>query len=85
MQLEIDVNSGFATPTAIYETGNGNTVVSGAAINLNGTAVFDAIQGNHSVNGQATGLAVGLFSSNFNQAPSNTFSAIFDNVEISAV
>ena len=85
LQLEIDVNSGFATPTAIYETGNGNTVVSGAAINLNGTAVFDAIQGNHSVNGQTTGLAVGLFSSNFNQAPSNTFSAIFDNVEISAV
>ena len=85
LQLEIDVNSGFATPTATYETGNGNTVVSGAAINLNGTAVFDAIQGNHSVNGQTTGLAVGLFSSNFNQSPSDTFSAIFDAIEISAV
>ena len=85
LQLQIDVNSGFATPTATYETANGNTVVSGATINLNGTAVLGAIRGNHTINGQTTGLAVGLYNSNFNQDPSNTFTAIFDNIEISAV
>ena len=84
LQLTIDVSSGIATPTATYETANGNTVVNGAAINLTGSAVHDAILGNHTVNGQTTGLAVGLFSSNNGEPESSTFSAIFDNIEISA-
>ena len=84
IQLEIDVNSGIATPTATYETANGDTVVSGAAVNLAGTAVLDAIQGNHTINGQTSGLAVGLFSTNFGQNPSNTFAAVFDGIEVSA-
>ena len=78
------MNSGIATPTAVYETANGSTTVSGAAIDLSGTAVFDAIEGNHTINGQASGLAVGLFSSNFDAPPEDTFAAIFDNIEISA-
>ena len=84
INLAINVNSGIATPTAVYETANGNTTVSGAAIDLNGTAVFDAIEGNHTINGQSSGLAVGLFSSNFDAPVEDTFSAIFDNIEISA-
>ncbi len=85
LNLSIDVNSGTATPTATYETANGNTTVSGAAINLAGTAVLDAIRGNHTVNGQTTGLAVGLFSSNFGAPEADTFSAIFDDITITAV
>ena len=82
--LQIDVNAGTATPTAIYETANGNTAVAGVAIDLNGTAVLDAIRGNHTINGQASGLAVGLYASNFGAAEADTFSAVFDNIEISA-
>ena len=84
LNLSIDVNSGTATPTVTYETGNGNTSATGATINLFGTAVLDAIQGNHTVNGQTTGLAVGLYSSNFDAPPESTFSAVFDDVTISA-
>ena len=82
--LQIDVNSGTATPTATYQTANGTSTVSGFNIDLNGTAVFDAIEGNFTINGQTSGLAVGLFSSNVGAAQADTFSAIFDNVEISA-
>ena len=85
LNLSIDVNAGTATPTATYETANGNTTVSGGAISLAGTAVLDAIRGDHTVNGQTTGLAVGLFSSNFGAPPESTFSAIFDDITISAV
>ena len=85
INLEIDVNAGVATPTAVYETANGNTAVAGETIDLNGTSVLDAIRGNHTINGQTSGLAVGLFSSNFNAPEADTFSAIFDNIEISAV
>ena len=84
INLAIDVNSGIATPTAVYETANGSTTVTGASIDLNGTAVFNAIEGNHTINGQSSGLAVGLFSSNFDAPVEDTFSAIFDNIEISA-
>lgn len=83
MQLTIDVNAGTATPVVTYETSGGNQVVSGATINLAGTAVLDAIQGNYSVSGVTTGLAVGLFSSNFGPAPQPDFQAIFDGIEIS--
>ena len=84
MRLDIDVNTGIATPFASYETASGNTSVSGAAINLGGTAVLDAIRGDHTVNGQTTGLAVGLYSTNNGQPESSTFSAIFDNIQISS-
>ena len=85
LNLSIDVNSGAATPTASYETANGTTNVTGATVSLAGTAIFDAIQGDFTVNGQTTGLAVGLFSSNTGAPPQSTFSAIFDDITISAV
>ncbi len=84
-ELEVDPASKTATPTVTYETGGGNsTTVSGNALNLNNTAVLDAILGDYSVQGQTSGLAVGLFSSNTGQSASNTFQAIFDNIEITA-
>ena len=82
LRLTIDVGTGIASPTATYETASGTTQVSGANINLSATAVHDAILGNHSVNGQTTGLAVGLFSSNNGEPQSSTFSAIFDNLSL---
>ena len=84
-ELEIDPVAGTATPTVSYETGDGNTeTVSGEAIDLNGTAVLDAVQGNYAVEGQDSGLAVGLFSSNTGEPEADTFQAIFNDIEISA-
>jgi len=42
------------------------------------------IKGDYQVEGQKTGLAVGLFSTNDGQPESNTFQAIFDEIEITA-
>ena len=85
LNVSIDVNSGTATPTVTYETANGNTTATGSTIDLNGTAVLDAIRGDFTVNGQTTGVALGLFSSNFDAPEADTFSAIFDDITVSAV
>ena len=86
LNLSVDVNTGLATTTATYENANGGTTTTGGATtDLNGSAVLDAIRGDYTVNGQTTGLAVGLFSSNFGVPEADTFSAIFDDIEISAV
>ena len=84
-ELEIDPAAATATPTVTYETGGGNSqTVSGNALNLSGTEVLDAILGNYTVQGQTTGLAVGLLSSNTGQSEANTFQAIFNDIEITA-
>ena len=84
-ELEIDPGAATATPTVIYETGEENTTtVAGTTIDLSGTSVLDTILGNSTVNGQTTGLAVGLFSSNDGQPEANTFQAIFNDIEIAA-
>ena len=87
-ELEIDPTAATATPTVIYETGNGNTnTVSGGPISLAGTEVLEAILGNHEIQGQTTGLAVGLLSTtnaNGNQPGAGTFQAVFDDIEIAA-
>ncbi len=86
-RLEVDPGAGTATPTVIYETGPGTTnTVSGASISLAGTGVLDAILGNIQVEGQDTGLAVGLFSTNRGQpaAPAGSFQAVFGDIEITA-
>ena len=84
-ELEIDPLAGTATPTVSWETGDDNIeTATGDAIDLSGTAVLDAIQGNYTVNGQDSGLAVGLFSSNNGEPAANTFQAIFNDVEITA-
>ena len=83
-ELEIDPTAATATPTVSYETGTDIAMVMGAALDLTGTAVLDAIHRNYTVNGQTTGLAVGLFSSNTGQPEANAFQAIFGDIEISA-
>ncbi|MGB5713586.1 MAG: malectin domain-containing carbohydrate-binding protein [Waterburya sp.] len=84
-ELEIDPIAGTAIPTVSYETGDGNiNTATGQAVNLDGTAVLDAIQGNYTVNGQDSGLAVGLFSSNNGEPEANAFQAIFNDIEITA-
>ncbi len=84
-ELEIDPTAATATPLITYETGGGNSAtVSGTTIDLSGTAVLDAILGDYTVQGQTTGLAVGLLSSNFGQPEADTFQAIFDDIEITA-
>ncbi|MEO1296329.1 MAG: malectin domain-containing carbohydrate-binding protein, partial [Cyanobacteria bacterium J06636_16] len=84
-ELEVDPGAKTATPTVTYETGGGNSkTVSGSALDLSGTAVLDAILGDYSVQGQTSGLAVGLFSSNTGQSEADTFQAIFDDIQITA-
>ena len=87
-ELEIDPTAATATPTVTYETGNGNTnTVSGGPISLAGTEVLEAILGNHTIQGQTAGLAVGLLSTtnaNGNQPGADTFQAVFDDIEIAA-
>ncbi|MFK8185596.1 MAG: malectin domain-containing carbohydrate-binding protein [Phormidesmis sp.] len=81
-ELEIDPTEATATPTVRYETGDSIEQVNGRAINLAGTAIFDAIQREYTVQGQRSGLAVGLFSTNGEAAA--PLSAIFDGIELSA-
>ncbi len=84
-ELEIDPTAATATPIITYETGNGNTTtVSGTTIDLSDTTILDAILGDYTVQGQTTGLAVGLFASNTGQSEADTFQAIFDDLEITA-
>ena len=84
LELTVDVSGATVTPKMTYETANGSQVVNGSAQSIAGTAVFDAIQGNYSVQGQTTGLAVGLFSSNTGAEPQPDFQAIFDDIRITA-
>ena len=84
-ELEIDPIAGTAIPTVSYETGDGNVeTATGEAIDLNGTTVLDAIQGNYTVEGQDSGLAVGLFSSNTGEPEADAFQAIFNDIKITA-
>ncbi|MEB3214332.1 MAG: Calx-beta domain-containing protein [Leptolyngbyaceae bacterium] len=86
-ELEINPTAGTATPKVTYQTASsGNVTVTGSAINLSGTKVLDAIKGNYIAPGDssATGLAVGLFSTNADVGQANTFAATFDNIEIIA-
>jgi len=84
-ELEVDPIAGTAIPTVSWETDNGNIeTATGEVIDLSGTTVLDAIQGNYTVNGQDSGLAVGLFSSNTGQPEASTFQAIFNDIEITA-
>ena len=84
-ELEINPIAGTATPIVSYETGDGNLeTATGEVIDLSGTTVLDAIQGNYTVNGQDSGLAVGLFSSNNGQPEANAFQAVFNDIEITS-
>ncbi|MEL6478401.1 MAG: malectin domain-containing carbohydrate-binding protein [Pseudomonadota bacterium] len=85
-ELEVDVFGQVASATVSYETDQGlQTVTSGSQLDLSGSTVMDVIEGNFQTEGQTTGLAVGLFSSNTQEPVANTFQAVFDDIEITAV
>ena len=84
LTLDVDVIAGTAVPTATYETIGGDVTLTGTSIDLAGTAVLDAIRGEHAVQGQESGLAVGLYSTNNGELESNAFVAVFDDILITA-
>jgi hypothetical protein len=85
-ELEIDPGSATAIPKATFSTTNGEVTITGGAndvIDLTGSAVLDTILGNNTVQGQAIGVATGLFASNFG-SNSDTFQAVFDSISVTA-
>lgn len=85
LALQVDPAAATAIPTITYQMGDGSTqTVTGTAIDLSDTAVLDVIRGDYTVEGQTTGLAVGLLASNMGQPEANTFSAVFDDIEVVA-
>lgn len=84
-KLTVNKEAATATPTISYKVDAGVTkTVSGTVLDLSGTKVLDAILGNYAVEGQTTGLAVGLLASNGGQPASETFQATFDGITITA-
>jgi hypothetical protein len=83
-ELEIDPAAATATPKATFVTTSGDVEVTGTdVIDLTGSKVLEAILGNVTVQGQSTGLAAGLFASNFG-SPDDTFQAVFDSITVTA-
>ncbi len=81
--LDIDVVNETATPSFTYEKADNTTsTVVGTPVSLTGTNLLDAINGNVSVQGQTTGVALGLFSTNVGEPTSNAFQAIFDDITV---
>ena len=87
LRMVIDPDGGTVTPQWRYGTGvppedaaTEPTFTSGAAIKVpDGSALLDAIRGDHTVDGQASGLAVGLIATSNNGTP---FQADFDGMTI---
>ena len=56
--------------------------MTGSAISIAGSNVEKAIDGDWTVGGQTTGLALGLYASNIGQTNANTFQAIFTDLQV---
>ncbi len=85
-ELKFNLVEATATPTITYETATGEAVISGTQIALVGTTLLDVINGQYTVQGQQSGVAIGLFSTNRGQpGGANAFQAIFDGIEVIAV
>src|SRR5918993_1555079 len=84
--FELLVNRGTsqATPSVTYTGSSGPVKVTGNAINLAGTSILTAINGDYAVQGKDSGLAVGLWSSNTGEGSQNTFQASFDDILITS-
>ena len=67
-----------------YTGSSGPVKVTGNAINLAGTSILTAINGDYAVQGKDSGLAVGLWSSNTGEGSQNTFQASFDDILITS-
>ena len=82
-EVLIDRLANTATPKVTYElAGGGTKVVTGSAISIAGSNVEKAIDGDWTVGGQTTGLALGLYASNVGQTNANTFQAIFTDLQV---
>ena len=82
-EVLIDRVANTATPKVTYElAGGGTKVVTGSAISIAGSNVEKAIDGDWTVGGQTTGLALGLYASNVGQTNANTFQAIFTDLKV---
>ena len=82
-EVLIDRLANTATPKVTYElAGGGTKVVTGSAISIAGSNVEKAIDGDWTVGGQTTGLALGLYASNIGQTNANTFQAIFTDLRV---
>ncbi|MBX3503219.1 MAG: hypothetical protein KF889_27565 [Alphaproteobacteria bacterium] len=80
--LAVDRAISQAVPSITYASSSGPITVSGAPINLQGTSILAAIDGSYSVQGQASGLAIGLWSSNTGEGSQTSFQASFDDILI---
>ncbi|OFX04777.1 MAG: hypothetical protein A3D94_02755 [Alphaproteobacteria bacterium RIFCSPHIGHO2_12_FULL_66_14] len=80
--LAVDRATSMATPSVTYAGSGGPVTVTGDAIDLAGTSILAAIDGEFTVQGDASGLAVGLWSSNTGEGSQTTFQAAFDDILI---
>ena len=82
-EVLIDRVANTAKPKVTYElAGGGTKVVTGPPISITGSNVEKAIDGEWTVGGQTTGLALGLYASNIGQTNANTFQAIFTDLRV---
>ena len=84
VSLAIDLTAETVTPTITYDTAAGSNTVTGAAMSISDSNLLDNLNGLSIVDGQSTGIALGLMSTNFGQAESDTFLAIFSGIEVVA-
>ena len=82
--LAVNRATSTVTPSITYAGSSGPVTVTGSAVSVAGTAVLDAIDGEFMVQGQASGLAVGLWSSNTGEGSQATLQAAFDDILITA-
>ena len=83
-ELLVNRATSQATPSVTYTGSSGPVKVTGNAINLAGTSILTAINGDYAVQGKDSGLAVGLWSSNTGEGSQNTFQASFDDILITS-
>ena len=83
-ELLVNRPTSQATPSVTYTGNSGPVKVTGNAINLAGTSILTAINGDYTVQGKDSGLAVGLWSSNTGEGSQNTFQASFDDILITS-
>ncbi|WP_424930544.1 malectin domain-containing carbohydrate-binding protein [Amaricoccus tamworthensis] len=84
ISLAVDVPGATAIASVTYQTTQGDRTLTGSVIDLTGTAVLDVLEGGYQVQGQDSGLAVGLYSSNAGQLEADAFQAVFDDITVTA-
>ena len=85
LSIEVDIEAETATPTITYETAAGESVtLTGTAMSLAGSNVMTAIEGDHMIQGESSGLALGLWSTNGTAPEADAFQAIFDEISLTS-